>query len=42
MRTLRFVALWWLGLGGWWVLLVGTNAGLELVAAGAESTTVVN
>jgi hypothetical protein len=33
MRTLRFVALWWLALGGWWVLLVGTNAGLEEIAA---------
>jgi hypothetical protein len=32
VRTLRFVALWWLALLGWWVLLVGTNAGLELVA----------
>jgi hypothetical protein len=32
MKTLRFVALWWLALGGWWVLLVGTNAGLELIA----------
>jgi hypothetical protein len=37
MRTLRFVALWWLALGGWWVLLVGTNAGLELVAAGCAA-----
>jgi hypothetical protein len=27
------VALWSLALGGWWVLLVGTNAGLELIAA---------
>ena len=32
MRTLRFVVLWWLALAGWWVLLVGTNAGLELLA----------
>jgi hypothetical protein len=32
MRTLRFVVLCWLALGGWWVLLVGTNAGLELIA----------
>jgi len=32
VRTFRFVALWWLALVGWWVLLVGTNAGLELVA----------
>jgi hypothetical protein len=33
MRTTRFVVLWWLALFGWWVLLVGTNAGLELIAA---------
>jgi hypothetical protein len=33
MSTLRFVVLWWLALAGWWVLLVGTNAGLELIAA---------
>jgi hypothetical protein len=33
VRTLRFALLWWLALFGWWVLLVGTNAGLELVAA---------
>jgi hypothetical protein len=33
LKTLRFVVLWWLALAGWWVLLVGTNAGLELVAA---------
>ena len=32
MKTVRFVSLWWLALGGCWVLLVGTNAGLELVA----------
>lgn len=32
MRTLRFVVLWWLALGGWWILLVGTNSGLELIA----------
>ena len=32
MATLRFVLLWWLALLGWWVLVVGTNAGLELVA----------
>jgi hypothetical protein len=32
MKAIRFVALWWLALAGWWVLLVGTNAGLELVA----------
>jgi hypothetical protein len=33
LRTLRFVGLWWLALFGWWVLLVGTNSGLELIAA---------
>jgi hypothetical protein len=33
MATARFVLLWWAALFGWWVLLVGTNAGLELVAA---------
>jgi hypothetical protein len=32
VRAFRFAALWWLALAGWWVLLVGTNAGLELVA----------
>lgn len=32
MRTARFVVLWWLALGGWWILLVGTNSGLELIA----------
>jgi hypothetical protein len=32
VKTLRFAVLWWLALGGWWVLLVGTNAGIELVA----------
>ena len=33
MRTLRFAVLWWLALGGWWILVVGTNAGLEEIAA---------
>jgi hypothetical protein len=32
VRTLRFVVLWWLALAGWWLLLVGTNAGLEELA----------
>jgi hypothetical protein len=32
MRTLRWVTLWWLALFVWWLLLVGTSAGLELVA----------
>jgi hypothetical protein len=38
VKTLRFVVLWWLALGGWWVLLVGTNAGLELVAGACAAT----
>ena len=38
MRTARFVVLWWLALGGWWVLLVGTNAGVELVAGACAAT----
>jgi hypothetical protein len=38
MRTVRFVVLWWLALAGWWVLLVGTNAGLELVAAASAAS----
>lgn len=37
MRAVRFVALW-LALVGWWVLLVGTNAGLELVAGACAAT----
>ena len=37
MRTARFVVLWWLALAGWWVLLVGTNAGLELIAAASAA-----
>src|SRR6266496_2589881 len=28
-----FALVWWLALAVWWVLLVGTNAGLELLAA---------
>jgi hypothetical protein len=31
--TARFVLLWWIALFGWWIVLVGTNAGLELLAA---------
>jgi hypothetical protein len=31
--TALFVLLWWLALFGWWVVVVGTNAGLELLAA---------
>ena len=37
MRTARFVVLWWAALFGWWVVLVGTNAGLELLAAGCAA-----
>lgn len=33
MGTAVFVLLWWVALFGWWVVLVGTNAGSELVAA---------
>jgi len=33
LGTAVFALLWWLALFGWWVVLVGTNAGLELVAA---------
>jgi hypothetical protein len=32
MRLGAFLGVWCLALVGWWVLLVGTNAGLELVA----------
>jgi hypothetical protein len=30
--TALFLLLWWLALFGWWVVLVGTNSGLELLA----------
>jgi len=33
MRTAVFVVLWWLALTAWWIVVVGTNAGLELIAA---------
>lgn len=33
MGTGLFVLLWWIALFGWWIVLVGTNAGLELLAA---------
>ena len=33
MRTALFIALWWLALTGWWIVVAGTNAGLELIAA---------
>lgn len=32
MATALFVLLWWVALFGWWVVLVGTNSGLELLA----------
>ena len=38
MKTLRFAVLWWVALGGWWILLVGTNAGLEEIAAACAAT----
>ena len=37
MATARFIGLWWLALLGWWVVLVGTNRGIELVAAGCAA-----
>ena len=37
MRTARFVVLWLVALFGWWILLVGTNAGLEEIAAGCAA-----
>jgi hypothetical protein len=37
VKTIRFAVLWWLALGGWWLLLVGTNTGLELIAAGCAA-----
>ena len=33
MRTALFVVLWWAALFGWWVVLTGTNSGLEEIAA---------
>jgi hypothetical protein len=33
VRTALFVLLWWAALFGWWLVLTGTNAGLEEVAA---------
>jgi hypothetical protein len=30
--TALFLLLWWLALFGWWVVLAGTNSGLELLA----------
>jgi hypothetical protein len=37
LATARFIVLWWLALFGWWVVLVGTNSGIELVAAGSAA-----
>ncbi len=31
MGIALFVLLWWLALFGWWLVLVGTNAGLGLI-----------
>jgi hypothetical protein len=33
VRTVLFVLLWWAALFGWWIVLTGTNAGLEEIAA---------
>ena len=33
MKTALFVLLWWAALFGWWLVLTGTNAGLEELAA---------
>jgi hypothetical protein len=33
VRTALFVLLWWAALFGWWLVLTGTNAGLEELAA---------
>jgi hypothetical protein len=38
LRFIVFLILWWLALGAWWMLLVGTNAGLELVAAACAAS----
>jgi hypothetical protein len=38
MRELRFSVLWWAALGGWWLILVGTNAGLEEICAACAAT----
>lgn len=34
----RFLALWWLVLGGWWLVILGTNAGLEEICAACAAT----
>ena len=38
MGTAIFVLLWWIALFGWWILLVGTNAGLELLAGACAAS----
>ena len=38
MKAVRFAVLWWLALGGWWLILVGTNAGLEEIAGASAAT----
>ena len=38
MKSLRFAVLWWVALGCWWLILVGTNAGLEEIAAACAAT----
>jgi len=35
--TAVFVLLWWVALFGWWIVLVGTNSGSELIAAGVAA-----
>ena len=37
MGTALFVLLWWIALFGWWIVLVGTNTGSELIAAGVAA-----
>jgi hypothetical protein len=32
MGTALFLLLWWVALFGWWIVLAGTNSGLELIA----------
>jgi hypothetical protein len=38
MGTAIFVLFWWIALFGWWILLVGTNAGLELIAGACAAS----
>jgi hypothetical protein len=37
VRTAVFVLLWWAGLFGWWLVVTGTNSGLEELAAAAAA-----